>query len=247
MSKTRSVAAILKAAQTSRYYPALALITATGLRRGEALALVWDTSIVNLDEGWLKVRKTLGRVNGALKTSEPKTERSRRTVPLSPAVVAMLRRHKAGQSAEKLRAGNQWHDSGLVFTTELGGPVDPRNLLRVIEVAAKAAGVDGAVCTRSVTRRPWLGWSRVCISRLWLICSGTRRSLSPVMSTAIPVTKPPGPRSTAGAELSDCEHAFDKRCATCCATYPSPVCGKAVPDVSETALTCLFFGRADSV
>jgi integrase len=56
----------------------------------------------------------------------------------------MLRRHKAGQSAEKLRAGNQWHDSGLVFTTELGGPVDPRNLLRVIEVAAKAAGVDGA-------------------------------------------------------------------------------------------------------
>ena len=28
--------------------------------------------------------------------------------------------------------------SGLVFSTELGGPVDPRNLLRVIEVAAKA-------------------------------------------------------------------------------------------------------------
>ena len=30
-----------------------------------------------------------------------------------------------------------------MFTTELGGPVDPRNLLRVIEVAAKAAGVEG--------------------------------------------------------------------------------------------------------
>jgi integrase len=61
-------------------------------------------------------------------------------VPLSPAVVT-LRRHKAAQSAEKLRAGNQWHDSGLLFTTEFGGPVDPRNLLRVIETAA---GVDGA-------------------------------------------------------------------------------------------------------
>jgi integrase len=30
-----------------------------------------------------------------------------------------------------------------VFTTELGGPFDPRNLLRVLEVAAKAAGVEG--------------------------------------------------------------------------------------------------------
>jgi integrase len=36
----------------------------------------------------------------------------------------------------------RWTDSGLVFTTELGGAVDPRNLLRVIEAAAKAAGVS---------------------------------------------------------------------------------------------------------
>jgi integrase len=39
--------------------------------------------------------------------------------------------------------GNQWTDSGLVFTTEFGGPVDPRNLLRVIETAAETAGVEG--------------------------------------------------------------------------------------------------------
>jgi site-specific recombinase XerD len=30
-----------------------------------------------------------------------------------------------------------------VFTTELATPVDPRNLLRVIESSAKSAGVDG--------------------------------------------------------------------------------------------------------
>ena len=40
-------------------------------------------------------------------------------------------------------SGNQWTDSGLVFTTELGGPVDPRNQLRVMESAAKTAGVEG--------------------------------------------------------------------------------------------------------
>ena len=36
----------------------------------------------------------------------------------------------------------QSQHSGLVFTTELGRPVDPRNLLRVIEVVAEAAGVE---------------------------------------------------------------------------------------------------------
>ncbi|BBY00695.1 hypothetical protein MSEO_11940 [Mycobacterium seoulense] len=34
-----------------------------------------------------------------------------------------------------------------MFTTELGKPVDPRNLLRTIEVAAKAAGVEADVHT----------------------------------------------------------------------------------------------------
>lgn len=90
----------------------------------------------------LKALATIARIGGQLVISAPKTERSRRTVPLSPAVVELIRKHKVTQAAERLRAGNQWRDSGLVFTTELGGPVDPRNLLRVVEVAGKAPGVE---------------------------------------------------------------------------------------------------------
>lgn len=105
------------------------------------MALRWDH--VDLDGGALKVAATIGRVEERLVISQPKTERSRRTVPLNPAVVAMLRRHRAAQNADRLRAGNQWVDSGLVFTNEFGGPVEPRNLLRTIEVAAKVAGVQG--------------------------------------------------------------------------------------------------------
>jgi integrase len=136
-----AVAAVLRHAETSRYHAALVLIASTGLRKGEALGLAWDR--VDLDGGALKVASTLGRIGDRLVISEPKTDRARRTVPLNPAVVAMLRKHRTAQKEERLRAANQWQDSGLVFTTELGAPVDPRNLLRVIEVAAQAAGVEG--------------------------------------------------------------------------------------------------------
>src|SRR5664280_597264 len=57
-------------------------------RRGEALALRW--SDVDLTNSILRVRGTLFRVNGHLVISEPKTERLRRDVPLSPATCGAL-------------------------------------------------------------------------------------------------------------------------------------------------------------
>jgi integrase len=76
----------------------LRLLVATSLRRGEALALRW--SRVDLSNGLVRVRGTLSRVNGHLVISEPKTERSRRDVPLSPATMALLRSVKASQAAQ---------------------------------------------------------------------------------------------------------------------------------------------------
>lgn len=34
---------------------------------------------------------------------------------------------------------NIWQESGHIFTTETGAPVDPRNLLRAVATAARAA------------------------------------------------------------------------------------------------------------
>lgn len=138
---TDDVAKLLRAAEGLRYYPVLALVASTGLRRGEALGLSWDK--VDLDVGLLRVTATLNRVGGALVCSEPKTARAWRMVPLTPGMVTLLRKHKAAQAAERLRAANQWDQSDLVFTTELGTPVDPRNILRSVEVAAKKAGIGG--------------------------------------------------------------------------------------------------------
>jgi integrase len=69
----------------------------------------------------------------------------------------MLRRHRTTQLAERLRAGDQWTDTGLVFTTELGHAVEPRNLLRVIEAAAKRAGVEG-VGVHTLRHSAAVGW-----------------------------------------------------------------------------------------
>ncbi|WP_431231456.1 tyrosine-type recombinase/integrase [Mycolicibacterium psychrotolerans] len=135
------VAALLRAAESSRYHPALVLIAATGLRSGECLALRWDA--VDLDAGTLRVTATVSAVAGRLTITEPKTVRSRREVPLNPAVVAMLRRHRAAQLAERMRAANVWTDHGLVFATQSGGPVAPGRLLETARRAAAAAGIEG--------------------------------------------------------------------------------------------------------
>jgi integrase len=135
------VTKLLLCAEGLRYRLVLVLIAATGLRRGEALALHW--SEVDLDNGQLVVRGTLGRIGGKLMITEPKTDRSRRTVPMAPPLVAMLRAHRADQAAERLAAGSAWQDHGLVFASESGTPVDPRNILRTIQVAAEKAGMTG--------------------------------------------------------------------------------------------------------
>jgi integrase len=126
-------------AVAERYRNVLVLIATTGLRRGEALGLCW--SHVDLPAGVLKVVATANVVDGQLEISEPKSGRSRRTVPLSPPAVALLKTQRVTQAAERLRAGELWTDSGLVFTDEVGAPVNPRAILRAVQRSAARAGI----------------------------------------------------------------------------------------------------------
>lgn len=135
------VRTLLAAAEGSRYHAMLSLIAATGLRRGEAAALTW--SDVDLAAGTLRVRGTLARIGGELKVTEPKTTKSRRTLPLSPALIAMLKAHRKQQAAERLHAGSEWAGASHVFMTEAGRPVEPRNILRALSSAAETVGLSG--------------------------------------------------------------------------------------------------------
>lgn len=99
-----------------------------GLRRGEALGLRWDA--VDLDKGTLTVRAALQRVDGKLQLLETKTASSIRTIPLPGFATKLLRAHRIAQLQERMRMGDGWTDSGYVFTTTVGTPIEPRNVNR---------------------------------------------------------------------------------------------------------------------
>jgi integrase len=131
---------LLAAAKGDRLEALWVLILAVGLRRGEALGVRWDA--VDLDKGTLRVEAALDRVKGAgIVRVEPKTDRSRRTVLLPAMVVDALRSHRARQAAERLAACSLWEDHGLVFTTDVGTPIDPANATHRFQSLTARAGL----------------------------------------------------------------------------------------------------------
>ena len=114
--------AFLEAIRGERLEALYATALTTGLRQGEALGLRWED--VDLAGGTITVRHSLQRVEGRLQLVAPKTDRSRRTVPLPKALIPRLLEHKDRQAIERDRAANIWMESGYVFTTDLGHPLD---------------------------------------------------------------------------------------------------------------------------
>jgi integrase len=60
-------------------------------------------------------------------------------VAFGEATAKVLRRHRKRQLSEATLCGRAWQDSGLVFTTPLGGQIDPNNFGRLMDdLIAKA-------------------------------------------------------------------------------------------------------------
>ena len=116
--------AFIQAIRGERLEALYTLSIATGLRQAEVLGLSWKD--IDLPCAELTVRTTLQRINGEFQFLEPKTARSRRTLALPDMVVKALRAHKGRQIGEMLQAGTEWQETGLVFTTEAGGPLGDR-------------------------------------------------------------------------------------------------------------------------
>lgn len=129
----------LASIQEDRLEALYTVALALGLREGEAFGLRWQD--VDLDNGLLCVRQCLTRTKDGPVFGPPKTERSRRTIPLPAVCIAALQRHRARQEQERLLAGSRWQEHGLVFTTTIGTPLDSANVLKRFRAALKAAGL----------------------------------------------------------------------------------------------------------
>jgi integrase len=129
----------LEVSSGDRLHALYAVALLTGLRQGEALGLRWHN--LDLDQATLRVEHALQRVAGRLSLVEPKTRRSKRVVVLSPRAVDALRGHRAEQLRERLLAGERWTETGLVFTTTIGTPLDGPAVTRRLQRILAGAGM----------------------------------------------------------------------------------------------------------
>ena len=120
-------------------YAAFVLILVLGLRRGEVLGLAWE--LVDLDQAELFVGEQLQRVNHKILRRETKTEASEAPLPLPAICVAALKLRKKQQDAARRAHSERWTDTGLVFTTRYGTPIEPRNFNRSFDYRIARAAV----------------------------------------------------------------------------------------------------------
>ena len=131
---------LLAAAKGTRLEALAVLVLRLGLRKGEALALLWDD--VDLDAGRLQIHATLKRRPGqGLVRDVPKTSSSRRTLPLPSNCAAALRAHQLRQHAERQSLPIRTPDKRYVFTSPVGTPIDPRNVNRWWDQLCESAGI----------------------------------------------------------------------------------------------------------
>lgn len=128
--------AIIAATAEAWHGPIVALALYTGLRQGELLGLRWED--VDLKRERLTVTHSLSRLPGRhglrYVLTEPKSAKSRRTVPLIPDAVEVLRTLQR----EQLTGTGSW--KGLVFSRR-DRPVDGPSLTRDFQASLEAAEV----------------------------------------------------------------------------------------------------------
>lgn len=135
------VRAFLEASLNARdsFHAAYILMLVLGLRRGELLGLAWED--VDMERGEARIRWQIQRISGQLMRRRTKTASSEAVLPLPDICIDALKAHRAMTNRWKLKAGQAWHDTDLVFTTKFGLPIDPRNFNRSFKRRAELSGV----------------------------------------------------------------------------------------------------------
>jgi integrase len=102
------------------------IAVATGMRRGEILALRW----ADLDDelSLVRVQRTLQPTRNGLVFEEPKTARSRRSILLPKFLRPLLERQRTAQTRRRLAKTEKWIEHDLMIDRGDGQPVNPDTL-----------------------------------------------------------------------------------------------------------------------
>jgi integrase len=120
--------AFLHASAADPLAAAFVLLVLYGMRRGEVLGLRWQD--IDYDAKLIRVRQQVQRVQGELYIGPVKTRAGKRELPLLNLALGPLNSRKRDQDQDHGNLGRAWSDTGLVFTTRTGRPIEPRNFVR---------------------------------------------------------------------------------------------------------------------
>lgn len=133
------VTRLLAGTANDRDHALWTLLVTTGIREGEALGLRWGD--IDLELGSITVRRALQRLGGRATFVEPKTARSRRTVPIPPSTRAVLSEHRRRQREEQMLFGLAFEAQDLVFCTADGRPLNPSSVCIRLHLTLKRLGL----------------------------------------------------------------------------------------------------------
>lgn len=129
----------LETAKATPYYALFYTALFTGMRRSELLALRWQD--IDFIYSQIYVNRSMHQLrDGSRVFTAPKTDKSRRTIALTPSTFLVLESYRKAREIECKMLGVTLQDSDLVFST-LGKPLRPNTVTRAWGMLATKAGV----------------------------------------------------------------------------------------------------------
>jgi integrase len=117
----------LRYAKNNRHGLIFEFALMTGMRPEEYLALRW--SDIDFSRQIVKVQRALvWSKGGGFQFSEPKTKKSRRSIPLPKSIIIKLKTHRKKQLEFRFKLGQTYHNLDLMFASEVGKPLHYRNI-----------------------------------------------------------------------------------------------------------------------
>lgn len=113
----------------SYFFPLVHLMSYTGLRQGEALALKW--SDIDFENKKITVNKTAARIKEKQILQTPKTKNSKRVISIDPATLSILKGWKKDQIKIYFKNGKHFKgEENFIFTNQRGDWVHIHNFIR---------------------------------------------------------------------------------------------------------------------